>query len=327
MFRPRSDKTSIPHRPVRGAHHEDAQGAPFGAVRAFEAAARHLNFTRAADELCVTPSAVSHQIRTLEEYLGVALFLRRGNHIELTAGGRAYMQTLTAILDQLDASTRLAARTDPDIPLHLLCTPGFVTRWLAPNLASCPESDRLEIMTCDDRPSLDFTSNGADVVIAWGGWPLPGVVMEPLMEAERFPVCSPEFRARAGLARPEDLLGVPLLQDDTRPDWGDWFRHARIPVPDVIRGPIFPHCETALRAAEAGQGVALAFDVMARRGLESGRIVRLFDIATPPFVVYSVAYPEIRRRDPRIRAFRDWIFDVVAGDAAASQQAPIRTAS
>ena len=156
----------------------------FTAIRAFEAAARCLSFKEASKELHVTPSAISHQVKTLEEFLGVTLFLRAANRIVLTRSGRKYLNELSGLLDRLDAATRQAARTDPDDdPLTILCTPGFAARWLAPNLAECPGSDRIEVTICEDRPSSDFTRNGADLVIAWGHWPAPGTIWEVLMES------------------------------------------------------------------------------------------------------------------------------------------------
>ena len=149
---------------------------PFAAVRAFEAAARHLSFKEAAAEIHVTPSAISHQVKTLEEYLGTALFLREGSHIALTRAGREYVEELTGILDQLETSTRHAARTALDDPLTVLCTPGFAARWLAPRLSRCPGHEAIEIEVSAGAPSTDFARNGADMVIAWGGRPTPGAV-------------------------------------------------------------------------------------------------------------------------------------------------------
>ncbi len=239
---------------------------PFVAIRAFEAAARHLSFRAASDEIHVTPSAISHQVKTLEDFLGTALFLREANHVALTRTGREYLAELTGLLDQLDASTKLAARTDRNGSLSVLCTPGFAARWLAPRLAQCPDHDRIEILVSEGAPSTDFMRNGADLVIGWGGAPEPGLVVEPLMESGRYPVCSPGLRARARLRRPEDLLGQTLFHDEVLDAWDKWFRLAGLPVPEFPRGPRLPHCELVLSAAERGQGVALAYDAMARGG-------------------------------------------------------------
>lgn len=300
---------------------------PFAAIRAFEAAARHLSFKEAAAEIHVTPSAISHQIRTLEKFLGAALFLREANHTELTSTGRKYLGELTGLLDQLDASTRAVTRANPDEPLTVLCTPGFAARWLAPRLAGCPGNDRIEILVSTGAPSTDFARNSAEVVIAWCAARVPGVIVEPLMESVRYPVCSPKLRARAGLSRPTDLLGVPLLHDEVLDAWDKWFQLAGVPIPELPRGPRLPHCELTLSAAEQGQGVALAYDAMARGALRDGRLVRLFDIATPPTTIYSVAYPETRARCPRIRVFRNWIFDEVIAEGTQDRQSRMLAAS
>lgn len=287
---------------------------PFAAVRAFEAAARHLSFKAGAKEINVTPAAISHQVHALEEYLGAKLFLRKANRVELTPTGSGYLDELTALLDQLDESTRRASRTGLKGPLSLLCTPGFAARWLTPRLSRCPLVDRIEVSVSTGAPSTDFARNGADVAIAWCEPAVPGVVVEPLMESRRYPVCSPELRARARINRPEDLLGQRLIHDEVMDAWDKWFEIAGVPLPDLPRGPRLAHCELTLTAAEQGQGIALCYDAMARGALRAGRLVRLFDIEVPPITMYSVAYPAGRSRDPRIRAFRDWIFAEVAAE-------------
>lgn len=300
---------------------------PFTAIRAFEAAARHLSFKQAAAEIHVTPSAISHQVKTLEEFLGTALFLREANAIVLTRAGRDYLGELTGLLDKLDASTRRAAGTDPSSALTVLCTHGFAARWLAPRLARLPGHDTVEVQLASGAPSTDFDRNGADIVIAWAAPNAPDAVVEPLMESGRYPVCSPGLKARAGIARPADLLTQTLIHDQVADAWEKWFRRAGVPVPDLPRGPRLPHCELTLTAAEQGQGVALAYDAMVRGSLARGKLVRLFDITVPPITIYSVAYTRSRAGDPRIRAFRDWIFDEVIAEGTRDCQTRVLAAS
>lgn len=279
---------------------------PFAAVRAFEATARRLSVKDAADELCVTPSAVSHQLKVLEDFLDTALFERKGNRLSLTFTGRAYVGKLTALLDALDETTR--DLRDAASELRVLCTPSFAARWLVPRLNRLPFADAVRLRVSEGAPDTDFHNNDADVVIHWGDTPVDGVVVEPFMASNRFPVVSPEMKHRERLETPEDLLRVTLIHDEVMDAWADWFRIAGMDPPSMPRGPRFPHCEIAATAAERGQGVALAYEALVRDTMAGGSLVRLFDAVTMPITIYSVAYPEHRRGDAQIRAFRDWIF-------------------
>ncbi|GMG83784.1 transcriptional regulator GcvA [Paralimibaculum aggregatum] len=299
---------------------------PLPAIRAFEAAARLLSFREAAAELCVTPSAVSHQVRALEDHLGRSLFRRAGNRIALTETGRAYRTELSRILDALDAVTRQVADTPDASPITVHCTPGFASRWLVPRLGRAPYGDRIEITVSQGAPSTDFATNGAEIVIQWTVGPVPGAISEPLMESARYPVAAPELLEREGIARPADLLRQTLLHDEVLDAWAKWFRLAGVAGGDAERGPRLPHCEMALTAAEQGQGVALAYDAMARTGLASGRLVRPFEIEVPPITIYSVAYAERHRRCPQVRAFRDWIFEEVRAEGTLDRQSRLEPA-
>ncbi|MFN3147569.1 MAG: LysR substrate-binding domain-containing protein [Paracoccaceae bacterium] len=286
---------------------------PFAAIRAFEATARHGSMTAAADELCVTPSAVSHQIRALEAFLDTALFEREGTRLCLTLTGRAYVGRLTGLLDALDDSTR-QVREGGRRELRVLATPGFAARWLVPRLGRLPFAEDLRLRVSEGAPSTDFATNDADVVIHWGDAPVPGLVVEPLMESVRYPVIAPDLRRSAGVQRPDDLLDLTLLHDEVMDAWGDWFAAAGVTGYDGIRGPRFAHCELSTTAAERGQGVALAYDAMVRATVESGRLERLFHTVTMPVTIYSVATPAARAGEPRIRGFRDWLFAEVTAE-------------
>lgn len=299
---------------------------PLPAIRAFEAAARHMSFRAAAEELCVTPSAVSHQIRALEDHIGRGLFSRGGNRIALTETGRAYRAELSPILDALDALTRRVADTPDDSPITVHCTPGFAARWLVPRLGGAPYGDSIQITVSQGAPNTDFATNGAEIVIQWTAGPVPGAISEPLMQSSRYPVASPELIAREDLTKPEDLLRQTLLQDEVLDAWRKWLALAGVVAGDAVRGPKLPHCELTLSAAEQGQGIALAYDAMARTGLASGKLVRLFDIEVPPITIYSVAYAERHRRCPQVRAFRDWIFDEVNAEGTRDRQSALQAA-
>lgn len=286
---------------------------PFAAVRAFEAAARHMSFRKAADELCLSPSAVSHQVRALEAYLDTRLFEREGNALALTLTGRTYAGRLTGLLDGIDASTA-EARGAPGT-LRVLSTPGFAARWLVPRMARFPQAAALRLRVSQGAPCTDFAVNDADVVVQWADAPVEGCVVEPLMRSGRYPVIAPRLRASVRVERPEDLGGLTLMHDETMDQWEEWFRAAGVAPPTMPRGPRFPNCELATTAAEQGQGVSLAYDHMVRDTLASGRLERLFETVTMPFTIYAVVYPERRRRAPLVRAFRDFLFAEMAADA------------
>jgi LysR family glycine cleavage system transcriptional activator len=283
---------------------------PFAAVKAFEAAARHKSFKHAAEELCLSPSAVSHQIRALEEYLDTALFERSGNQMDLTLTGRAYAGKLTGLLDLLDDSTR-SVREAGEKPLRVLCTPGFAARWLVPRLGGLSFGNRIRLRVSSGAPDTDFSTNDSDVVIQWRDAHHPGVHTEPLMTSGRFPVIRPDLKEKEYIRTPRDLLGLQLMYDETDDSWDEWFAAAGLGAPDLPPGPTFPNCELATTAAEQGHGVAMAFDAMVQGTLASGRLVRLFETDTIPDVIYSVACAEARADDPMISAFRTWLHDEV----------------
>ncbi len=286
---------------------------PFAAIRAFEASARNNSFTVAADELNVTQSAISHQVKRLEEFLNIPLFVRAPQGLSLTPAGQDYLGELTGILDRLDASTRHLCHPDQPELLRIRATPSFTTRWLLPRMnrfqSDYPDLD-YEISI--GFPPTDFSQGDVDVFIHWGADPVVGARVEPFFKSARAPVASGEFLRNAPrIKRPIDLLAVTLLHDKVLDGWSQWFESCGVVPPATQRGPRLAHCELVLQAAEAGQGVALPYTALIQPELESGRLVRLFDQETPPVIIYSIAYQECEANDPKIRAFRDWIVDEV----------------
>lgn len=284
---------------------------PLPALRAFEAAAKRLSFTEAAHDLCLTPSAISHQVKSLEEVLGTALFMREPHGLKLTDAGQSYLQDLTPILDALDASTRRLSRGRTAGRLRVLSTPGFAARWLVPRLHRFEYRDQIAISVSQGAPCTDFARNNADVVIHWGDTPVDGVLVEPMMESGRYPVANAELVRREDLKTPGDLLGSTLLHDEVDDGWEAWFTKAGVRPNGLPNGPKLAHCELSLTAAEQQQGIALAYDAMARNSLEAGRLVRLFDVETPARTIYSFAHAESRRRCPDIGRLRTWLFEEV----------------
>jgi len=290
---------------------------PFAAVRAFEAAARHLSYTKAADELCLSPSAISHQVRSLEEYLDTKLFERHNNMMQLTLTGRAYAGKMTSLLDVFEADTLDAADT-ANHSLRVLCTPGFAARWLVPRLDRFVEPSAVRLRVSVGAPSTDFQTNDADVVIGWADAPVAGAEVVPLMQSGRYPVATPNFVREHGIESPEDLRNVTLMHDETMDQWAEWFAAAGVEPPDFPMGPEFPNCELATSGVEQGLGVSLAYDLMVRETLASGRLVRLFETVTMPFVIYSFVCQRSRTSEPLIAAFREFVFNEMEADGRPS---------
>ncbi len=287
---------------------------PFAAVRSFEAAARHLSYTRAADELCLSPSAVSHQVRALEEFLDTKLFERRNNRMQLTLTGKAYSGKMTSLLDRFEANTSEIADA-ANKSLRVLCTPGFAARWLVPRLDRFVEPAAVRLRVSVGAPSTDFQTNDADVVIGWADDPVAGAEVVPLMQSGRYPVAAPDFVRRHRIKVPEDLRSVTLVHDETMDQWAEWFAAAGVQPPEFPNGPAFPNCELATSGVEQGLGVSLAYDIMVRETIASGRLVRLFEPVTIPFVIYSFVCQRSRAAEPLIAAFREFVVREVAPDA------------
>jgi len=294
---------------------------PFPAIRAFEAAARCGSFKGAADELCVDASAISHQIRLLEELLATRLFLRKPGRVELTGEGVKYFEALQPLLDALDRVSRSASRRTGRERLAVQTTPAFASRWLLPRLASFREAHPLIALDLSTGlPPTDLNRDNVDLVVQWGDDPVPGLRVEPFMASTRIPVCSPAFLSlRPGLKRPSDLRGEMLLRDLVADGWEAWFARAAC-VGISASGPRFAHCELSMRAAEAGLGVDLGYRALIAPDLKAGRLVEMFGVEAPAQVIYSVAYREAERDRRGIIAVRDWLFhEALRGVPVASE--------
>ncbi|PRG31094.1 transcriptional regulator GcvA [Burkholderia multivorans] len=283
---------------------------PLNALRAFEAAARHLSVKSAAEELSVTPGAVSQMIRTLETHLGVQLFERVNRGILLTAAGRDYLPPVRNALRQIaDASQRVSGAADSGV-LTISVTPFFASAWLVPRLAqfrdACPDVD-LQIVTSHAR--ADFARDGVDVAIRHGLGRYAGLCSEHLLTVE--------IVARLGMPRtPAELVDWPHLHDAERKGWHTWFDAQRIDDFGPPRGPAFDDAGLLLQAIVAGQGAGLLPAAMVRGELANGRLVQLADVARLDDFAYYLVYPPHHAERPKVAAFRRWILDAArAGDA------------
>ncbi len=291
-------------------------------LRAFEAAGRHLSFTRAAHELNVSQAAVSHAIKSLEEQLGVRLFRRGPRGLLLTEQGQAFLPPVREAFRQLESATESLLEHDATGALTVSVLPSFAARWLVPRLARFrdrhPEIDVLVL--AHDAP-VNFDRDNVDVALRYGAGDYTGVVVEPFMTEEIFPVVSPALRDRPpGLNRPEDLAHYTLLHDDLEPGWPAWLLAAGLTHIDPRRGPAFSDSSMLLQAAVDGQGIALGRSALARDDLRAGRLVRPFRLSLPAHFSYFVLYPAHTANRSKVRAFRAWLMDEAA--AAEGPSAP-----
>lgn len=298
--------------------------APLNALRTFEAAARHLSFNTAARQLFVTPAAVSHQVRHLETYLGVALFRRNHRSVELTPEGRALSATLGELFGQLDlALDRTMARTVAD--LRVSTVESFAAKWLAPRLHRFHHARpdiRVRIDTGDAH--ADLVRGDVDVGIRYGTGDYPGLRVDRLMKAQVFPVCSPSLLASAEfpLAVPGDLRHYTLLHDESPagrpgvPDWSGWLRATGAVDVDATGGPVFASNYLAQEAAVAGHGIALGIAPLVADDLRHGRLIRPLGPALDNAYAFWLARRDGPGPDPAVEAFCQWLQDE-AGDMPA----------
>jgi len=290
---------------------------PLTALRAFEAAARHLSFKRAADELHVTPAAVSQQVKTLEDWCGRPLFRRLTRALALTEAGAAALPGLSDGFDRLDeAASGLKVDTDGGI-LTVSVPPAFGAKWLLPRLGRFRGAHPAFDVRIDATELLaDFAGDGVDLAIRYGSGGYAGLDEVRLMEDVAFPVCSPDLlRDGPPLQAPDDLKAHTLLHVDwrtlreTAPSWEMWLRAAGVAGVDPRRGLRFTAETMAVQAAIDGQGVALAAAAIVADDLAAGRLVRPFPPSDGERTIfcYYVVCPPRNLRDPKVQAFRDWV--------------------
>ncbi len=283
---------------------------PLNALKAFEAAARHLSFTRAGEELHVTQAAISHQIKGLEDRLGMPLFRRLNRALMLTDAGQSLYPAVNEALDLIAASVDRLHRHEQSGELVVTTMDSFASTWLVPRLGRFrnqhPDID-VRITTSD--VSIDFTRENVDIGIRYGYGDWPDLSIERLMTEELFPVCSPDLLASGPpLNAPSDLSRFTLLHDDMRVDWRMWLMAAGAEDVDADKGPSFQHSNLVLQAAVQGDGVALARSVLVADALEDGRLVKPFELALPANYAYYVVCPEANLNRPKVKAFHAWLF-------------------
>ncbi len=288
---------------------------PLNALKAFEAAARHESFTRAAEELCVTQGAVSHQVKALEAELGLKLFNRERQRLVITEAGRAYLIVVRDAFDRIADGTERLLQRQSGGALSVTTSPNFAAKWLVHRLgrfaAAHPEID-LKISA--SRHHVDFAREDIDLAIRHGDGTASGLHITRLCTEEIFPVCSPKLlNGRNRLRTPSDLARVTLLHVTDRTGWSQWLDFAGAKDVDTLRGPVLNEASMAIDAALDGQGVVLARTALAAWDLIGGRLVRPF-IAMPASYAYWIVCPKVAAKLPKIRAFSDWLLMEAAED-------------
>ena len=282
------------------------------ALVAFEAAARHQSFTRAAEELALTQSAICRQIGGLEEFLGLELFRRSRRGVKLTEAGQSYARRVATQLDAVERDTLSVMGQQGAMTIELALVPTFGTQWLLPRLQQF-QTLHPEItvnLTNRTRPFL-FADTDFDAAIYFGDGEWSGTVAHPLMPERSVPVCSPALLGGAAALTPQDLAEMPLLQQTTRPyAWRQWFDSLGMKVARDMTGPRLELFSMLAQAAEHRMGVALIPTFLIQRELAEGRLV----IAHPHAYrredqAYHLMIPERRVESAALNAFRDWLLD------------------
>ncbi|WP_156679537.1 LysR substrate-binding domain-containing protein [Sphingomonas profundi] len=297
---------------------------PLAAVRVFEAAARHLNFTAAAAELGMTQAAVSYQIRVLEERLGLALFHREKKRVTLTEAGRLAGPLVAQAFDTIDDAFSIARRQSEDV-LTISSGQTFASNWLAPRLGEFQVGHPdMAVRVQSTHALVDFAREEVDVAIRSGAGCWAGLRCHFLFRQHFLPMCSPAFRARHGaLGSPEALLRVPLISPE-QAWWRHWFAHA---VPDVRHVPGRAGLGLEVQADEgkaamADQGVALLTPLFWRRELREGWLVPLAETPAYDDTSYYLVYPERHAATPKVRRLREWLLAAIAHEAAGAPFVP-----
>ncbi|WP_296184114.1 transcriptional regulator GcvA [Pseudomonas sp. UBA1879] len=284
---------------------------PTAALRAFEVATRHSTFTSASEELHVTQSAVSHQLKHLEDLWGLQLF-HRGKTLSLTPAGAALAPIVREFFGNLEATLSDLKEQNGRVRLTVSMTYSFAIKWLLPRLPALSRLHPEILVTLDttDR-AINFAEAEADVAIRLGGGKYPALFSEFMFREQIFPVASPDLLQRFGMPRePSELLRYPMLTrdgSDLVPKWEVWFQHVGIGISDLRESVRFSDTNMTVEAALLGQGVALVRSGHVEKEVGEGSLIKLFDVAFPSPVAYHFVCPKGLESQPHIVLFRNWL--------------------
>ena len=297
------------------------QLAPLNSLRAFEASARHLSFTKAAQELNVTPAAISQQVKLLEDYFSVKLFKRLTRALILTPSGKAILPILTAGFDQLSEADQILRNRLADNSLTISVAPGLGAKWLLPRLdlfrSFAPD---YEVRIDATEMLVDFNQENVDVAIRYGKGNYPGLESDCLITERIIPVCSPKLQnPEYPLKVPQDLEHYTLLhntwatENKSPTNWAAWLKAAGVMNAHTIKGIYFNQNALLLEAAIDAQGVALEDAQIAENDLKNGRLIQLFsdNFKQESRFCYYLVYPKSHLNFPKVAAFREWILNEI----------------
>lgn len=299
---------------------------PLNALRAFDAAARHMSFKLAADDLSVTPAAISQQIRSLEEFLGVELFRRTNRSLVLTDAAQLSLGPLKEAFEKMENAVDIITDSKSSTVIKVSVSPSFASKWLVPRLASYYERRPDSIVKISASMTLtDFKAEDIDLAVRYGSGDYKGLHSEEILRETVFPVCSPDL---LNGAKQFDtvckLLEKPLIHDDSfsednsAPSWSMWLKAAgvNIEVPGGLPAIHFNTHSLAIEAAVAGRGIALARSAIAEEDLKAGRLVKPFGDGVPVDFAHYIVCPEERLENERVRDFVEWLKEEASGHSA-----------
>ena len=290
---------------------------PLNSLRAFEASARHLSFVKAAEELYVTPAAISHQVKRLEAYLGVQLFRRLPRGLLLAEPGQVLLSELREVFLRLDKAMERVLQSDSRGALTISVAPMFAVKWLVPRMqrfdALYPDID---VRMSSSLGVIDFQRDAFDAAVRLGHGQYPGLEAVKLFDESVTPMCSPRLlEGPDTLQSPDDLRHHVLLHDDSMafepatPNWNTWLDAVGAKRVDASRGPHFSQPDHALQAAIDGAGVVLGWRYLAADDLVAGRLVQPIDLIVPLGSAFYLVYPKAYTDRQKVMVFRDWLIE------------------
>ena len=282
---------------------------PLNSLKSFEAAGRLLSFTRAAHELNVTQAAVSHQIKLIEGYLDVTLFVRTPRKLVLTEQGRALLPDIIEAFDKLSNAIGAVRQEPSSKMISVRLAPSFAAKWLSPRLKYFwLQHPEIDLCLYHAHPAVEFDREEIDIAVTYGKGDWPGVVADPILSLDFYPVCTPAFMANdRPLSNIDNLRYYSLLHDANYECWSDWLRLAKLDGINANKGTIIDDTNVLIQAAVDGQGVALGSTTFVQDLLDSGKLVKPFDITLVNEFAYYVVCPEAHLKNSSVLAFKDWL--------------------